>query len=93
MALRPVSPVQLVTRALRSIPPAYQTSVWHPGSFHYTVATFGTQRAASFAAGTEYAGSAGTRVPYLRARRKHGHAIGNSSGRTTFGELGSSVRQ
>ena len=91
MALRPSSPVQLVTRALRSIPPAYQTSVWHAGSFHYTVATFGTHRAAAFATGTEYAGSAGTGVPYLRARRKQGHAVGNSSDGTTFGESRSSA--
>ncbi len=63
MRLRPSSPVQLVTRALRSIPPAYQTAVWHAGSFHYTVATFGTHRAAAFATGTDYARSSGTGVP------------------------------
>ena len=85
MPLRPASPVQLVTRALRSIPPAYQTSVWHAGRIYCTVATFGTHRAAAFAAGTEYAGSAGTGMPYLRARRKQGHAVGNSRDRPTFG--------
>ena len=92
MALRPASPVQLVTRALRSIPPAYQTSVWHAGSFHYTVATFGTHRAAAFTTGTEYARSSGTGVSYLRARRKHGHAVGDSRDGTTFGEPRSSAR-
>ena len=88
MPLRPSSPVQLVTRALRSIPPAYQTSVWHAGSFRYTAATFGTHRAASVAAGTEYAGWAGTGMRHLRARRKLGHPVGNSSDGTTFGEPG-----
>ena len=93
MPWRPSSPVQLVTRALRSIPPAYQTYVWHAGSFHYRVATFGTHRAAAIADGTKSAESAGTRVPYLRVRRKHGHAIGNSNDGTTFGKPGSSVCQ
>ena len=93
MPLRPASPVQLVTRALRSIPPAYQTSVWHADCFRYTLATFGTHRAAAIADGTESAESAGTRVPYLRTRRKHEHAVGNSSDETTFGKPGSSVCQ
>ncbi len=65
MTLRPVSPVQLVTRALRSIPPAYQTSVWHADCFRVVGATFGTHCAAAIAVGTEYAGSTGTGVPNL----------------------------
>ena len=93
MALRPVSPVQLVTRAQRNVWSAYHASAWHADRYRNAIATFGTHRAAAFATGTEYAGSAGTGVPYFRARRKHGHAIPNSSDGTTFGEPGSSVWQ
>ena len=81
MALRPVSPVQLVTRALRSVWSAYHASAWFVDRFRYTRATFGTLCAAAFATGTEYAGSTGTRVPNFRARRKHGHAVGSSQRR------------
>ncbi len=69
MALRPSSPVQLVTRALRSVWSAYQTSVWHADRDRYTSATFGTHRAVAFAIGTEFARSAGTGMTNLRARR------------------------
>ena len=53
----------LVTRALRSIPSAYQTSVWHPDRFRVVGATFGTHRAATFATGTDCARSSGICVP------------------------------
>ncbi len=93
MALRPVSPVQLVTRALRITWSAYHASAWFVDRYCYMGATLGTHRAAAFATGTEDAGSAGTGVPYWRAGRKQGHAVGNSSDGTTLGEPGSSVRQ
>jgi len=93
MALRPTSPVQLVTWALRSVRSAYQTSVWHADRFRNTGAAFGTHRAAAFAAGTEFARQAGTGMRHLRVRRLPGHAVGNSSDGKTFGEPGSSVRQ
>ena len=69
MALLPVSPVQLVTRALRSVWSAYHASAWHADRYRYTGATFGTYRAAAIANGTRYAGCAGTGVYHLRARR------------------------
>ncbi len=69
MALRPVSPVQLVTRALRSVRSAYQTTVWHADRGRYTQETFGTYRAAAFATGTDYTGLIGTGMRYLLARR------------------------
>ncbi len=56
MALRPTSPVQLVTWAIRIVPPAYQTSVWHADRYRDTRATFGPYRAAALAIGTGYAG-------------------------------------
>ena len=63
MALRPVSPVQLVTRALRSVWSAYHASAWYADRYRNTAATFGTYRAADFDTGTDYTGSAGTGVP------------------------------
>ena len=65
MALRPVSPVQLVTRALRIVWSAYHASAWHAGRDRFTGATFETLCAAAFATGTDYAGLTGTSVPYL----------------------------
>ena len=85
MALRPVSPVQLVTQALRSVPPAFQTSVWHADRDRFTGATFGTLCAVAFATGTDYAELTGTSVPYLRTRQKPRHAIGSSSDSTILG--------
>ena len=63
MALRPVSPVQLVTRALRIEWSAYHASAWFVDRYRCMAAAFGTHRAAAFATGTEYAGSVGTGVP------------------------------
>ena len=76
MALRPVSPVQLVTRALRIVGSAYHASAWHAD--RYTRATFGTYPAAAFATGTDYAGCAGTSVPDRKVRRQPEHAVGSS---------------
>jgi hypothetical protein len=69
VALRPSSPVQLVTRALRNIPPAYQTSVWHADRYRYTGATFGTYCAALLATGIGYTLCDGSGMYHLRARR------------------------
>ncbi len=93
MALRPVSPVQLVTRALRIVWSTYHASAWHADRCRDMAATFGTGRAAASATGTELVGSSGTGVRYLRVRRMQGHPVGNSSDRTTFGEPRSSVPQ
>jgi hypothetical protein len=65
LALLPVSPVQLVTRALRNVWSAYHASAWHADRYRYKAATFETYHAAASATGTEYAGSAGTGLPYL----------------------------
>jgi hypothetical protein len=65
MALRPVSPAQLVTRALRIVRSKYHASAWHADRDRCMAASFGTYVAAAFATGTEYAGSARTGVPYL----------------------------
>ncbi len=69
MALRPVSPVQLVTRALRIVWSAYHAAAWHADRYRDTGATFGTYGAADSAIGTGCAGSPGTGVHHLRARR------------------------
>ena len=69
MALRPVSPVQLVTRALRIVWSAYHASAWHADRDRCTAASFGTYRAAAFATGTEYAGCDRYGMYQLRARR------------------------
>ena len=93
MALRPVSPVQLVTRALRSVGSAYQTSAWYADRFRG-----GGQSSEpalpwlAVATGTDYAGSTGAGVRHLQVRGKYRYVVVNSSDRTTFGEPGSSAR-
>ena len=69
MALRPVSPVQLVTRALRIVWSAYQASAWFVDRYRYMAASFGTYRAAAIATGTGYVGSAVTDMHRVRVRR------------------------
>ncbi len=69
MALRPTSPVQLVTWALRSIWSAYHAFAWHADRDRYTGAPFGTHGAAAFATGTDYAGWAGTGMRFLQGCR------------------------
>jgi len=63
MALRPVSPVQLVTRALRIVRSAYHASAWFVDRCRYMAATFGTGRAAASATGTDSTGLTGSSVP------------------------------
>ncbi len=72
MALRPVSPVQLVTRALRIVWSEYHAAAWYADRYRCMAATFGTYRAVASATGTGYAGCAGcagTGMHHLRARR------------------------
>ena len=92
MALRPVSPVQLVTRALRIVWSAYHASAWFVDRHRYMAASFGAYRAAAFAIGTGLTRCAGTGLHFLRASRKHGHAIGSNRDGTILGETRSSAR-
>jgi len=63
MALRPVSPVQLVTRALRIVWSTYHASAWFVDRYRCMAAAFGTHRAAAFATGTDSTGLTGSSVP------------------------------
>ena len=93
MALRPVSPVHLVTRTLRIAWSAYHASAWYADRYRYTRATFGTLCAAALAAGTDCAGCAETSVPNRKVRRQPEHAVGSSKDETAFGQARSSFRQ
>jgi len=92
MPLRPSSPVQLVTRALRNVWSTYQTSAWCADRYRCMAASFGTYSAAAFTIGTGCAGWTGTGVLICETAERTGvspaiPATVQSSG------LQSSVRQ